>query len=587
MTKMIIPNKSLFGAAKRWIHSLRLVLVLGGCLFSLPHLQAQLSSVGNEGVSESEAVSELIDQLRRKADTIQYRDPSRAMRLAKEALQLAISQNDPAEEGLTRALIGKYFVAGAEYDSARIYFDRADELARISGNDTIRAWVINQIVIFQIRVGETEEARKLCEEGLEIARRMGDIAGAGNLCNQMGATYHYLGDPYRAMDWYQYGLTLFKHSGNALGIASSYSNLGIVYSMQGNDEHVLEYMLAGKAVVEKKKDTTMLLTSLINVGSAHAQLGQDSLALVAFEECLALAEKVQQPSKIALALANIGRHHLQQFDFGKARESLEKSYHIYDEIGNQRGIASSGVSLAKIYLEEGEPKKALPLLQNAHEWAMTNQERKVQQRACEIMVAIHEALGNPVEALKCHREFKAVSDSLVNAETIRMATLDASKTEYELEKSLAEEGRKRETELREAQTKQERIWKYIFICAAGALLIYALAVIGYYRALKRRTKIISEQRDKIAYLNSNLEKLVRERTRELKIKTEQLSEYIFTNSHRVRGPLARILGLVGVWRANGFSTMEEYEQMFEFIDRSAKEADRVIYEISDKLEQEG
>ena len=47
-------------------------------------------------------------------------------------------------------------------------------------------------------------------------------------------------------------------------------------------------------------------------------------------------------------------------------------------------------------------------------------------------------------------------------------------------------------------------------------------------------------------VNSDLENNVEERTREVKIQNQKLIEYAYFNAHKVRGPLARILGLVNV-----------------------------------------
>jgi len=52
------------------------------------------------------------------------------------------------------------------------------------------------------------------------------------------------------------------------------------------------------------------------------------------------------------------------------------------------------------------------------------------------------------------------------------------------------------------------------------------------------------QAEEIKGINENLETVIKDRTYELEIKNKALEEYAFINAHKLRAPLARILGLV-------------------------------------------
>lgn len=82
-------------------------------------------------------------------------------------------------------------------------------------------------------------------------------------------------------------------------------------------------------------------------------------------------------------------------------------------------------------------------------------------------------------------------------------------------------------------------------------------------------------------LNSHLERLVEERTREVQRQNEQLIRYAYSNAHHLRGPVARLLGLIQL------SKMEsdlEYAFIFQKIEEQANEIDDVVKGINRELE---
>ncbi|MEX2597882.1 MAG: PAS domain S-box protein [Salibacteraceae bacterium] len=65
---------------------------------------------------------------------------------------------------------------------------------------------------------------------------------------------------------------------------------------------------------------------------------------------------------------------------------------------------------------------------------------------------------------------------------------------------------------------------------------------------------------------------------------DKLKEIAWTQSHVVRAPLARIMGLVNLL-TDGETSMEEKEQVLQYIDQSAKELDEIIQDVVRKSNQ--
>ena len=117
-------------------------------------------------------------------------------------------------------------------------------------------------------------------------------------------------------------------------------------------------------------------------------------------------------------------------------------------------------------------------------------------------------------------------------------------------------------------------------------MLFLIGIVWHSLRIRKINQQLQQKSQEITSLNQNLEALVLDRTQELEKRNQQLAEYVFTNSHRVRGPIARILGLMQIHESNGFNSEEEQAQLFKFIHRAAKEDDAVVYEISERLESD-
>jgi signal transduction histidine kinase len=98
-------------------------------------------------------------------------------------------------------------------------------------------------------------------------------------------------------------------------------------------------------------------------------------------------------------------------------------------------------------------------------------------------------------------------------------------------------------------------------------------------------KTINEQlnalNEELATMNESLEATVRRRTEELETQNQQLTEYAFINSHLLRAPLARILGLANLISSE--VTTYQDQRLMEGLIQSTHELDTIIRRISDVL----
>ena len=123
------------------------------------------------------------------------------------------------------------------------------------------------------------------------------------------------------------------------------------------------------------------------------------------------------------------------------------------------------------------------------------------------------------------------------------------------------------------------------------------------KLVKDRTKLINKQKlelkernehlvqaeeevkatnDQLRQVNDNLELTVAKRTEKIKLKNEKIRKFAFLNSHRVRAPLTRILGLINVYQTCDLKK-EDIDHVNDSIQKSAIELDEITRKINDEL----
>lgn len=133
---------------------------------------------------------------------------------------------------------------------------------------------------------------------------------------------------------------------------------------------------------------------------------------------------------------------------------------------------------------------------------------------------------------------------------------------------------------------------FILTYATGVLKASYDRIHQYLRdtniALNDKAKEIEAQneeliqiQDNLNELNSNLEKIVNERTEKIQVQNELLIKYSYTNAHHLRGPVARLLGLATIYKLERETNPDFFiEKMVE----QANEIDSVVKKINTDLD---
>ena len=138
--------------------------------------------------------------------------------------------------------------------------------------------------------------------------------------------------------------------------------------------------------------------------------------------------------------------------------------------------------------------------------------------------------------------------------------------------------------------EQELVHTDIFLITTFTIGIYYMVYVKnrydhMQELLAWQNQELSKLNEELLAMNSELEGLANEKTQKLRIQNQKLINYAFMNAHKVRGPLARIMGLVHLLRIRAID-LEERPDAYDNLYFSAEELDTEIKAINNMLYKE-
>ena len=99
--------------------------------------------------------------------------------------------------------------------------------------------------------------------------------------------------------------------------------------------------------------------------------------------------------------------------------------------------------------------------------------------------------------------------------------------------------------------------------------------------IETQNEELQQSQENLSELNNHLEQLVEDRTNKIKEQNERLIRYAYANAHHLRGPVARLLGLIQVSK---METNLDYKFLFDRIQEQTIELDEVVKGINRELQ---
>ncbi|AFM03324.1 hypothetical protein Fleli_0867 [Bernardetia litoralis DSM 6794] len=101
--------------------------------------------------------------------------------------------------------------------------------------------------------------------------------------------------------------------------------------------------------------------------------------------------------------------------------------------------------------------------------------------------------------------------------------------------------------------------------------------------LTRQSEELKCSHEEVVAMNDNLEEVVNQRNQEVMEKNQMLEEYAFINAHKLRAPVARLLGLMQIIEFS--KNTDEIEFYLQLCNQEIKDLDRIVWAIKEAIEE--
>ncbi len=408
---------------------------------------------------------------------------------------------------------------------------------------------------------------------------------------KMGVCRHQHYDIKRSTDLYFKGLEFTKEPSEFDEIKAKLYN-AIGWNFKLLDKHVaaLKYFNLAESFAKSVDNPQLQGLVLNNIGVTYKNLGKLDSALYFYQKSLSINKKFDNQRLVRFNLNNISVVLFELKQFKGARVYLNEALILNIEEHDTVEIVNNLMNLGGINFEEGFLQEAKNQLSKALALAIKSNSLDQQKGIYDTLTKVAERSGNYVEAFRYQSKYYTLIDSLYRKESEeKVLEIEAKYTSLQKDRDLQEAQRK---------AVEQRLFLSIII---GALVVTILIIFFLWRSIRiKRTnekmlvnlnheiqaqaEELKQANEEISVTNENLEGLVKNRTEVIQLQNNRLLQFAFMNSHKIRGPLATLMGLLNLLHDG--KSPDQSREILDHLKTTASKMDEIIQEVSRELEKE-
>jgi tetratricopeptide (TPR) repeat protein len=529
----------------------------------------------------------------------------------RDSLRIALKTSQGTSLTDTYLEISNFYYR-VDQDSMFYFAQQAHDLALKQNYKKGEAQSYLLMGISKRKQGDLTTALKLCQKSYEFSRTNNFREIEAEALNNIGLVYNYQGLYPTALEFYQKSFAIVEEIKSKKAMADVLNNLGGLYYNLKDYPLALDYWKRALELDLQLGDKNGAASRMNNIGFAYAGQGKYKMALSFYFASLRTYDSFAACGQV-FPLEDIGRIYLKTKKLDSAEfyllQALNKVKNCSDralEIGILTGLAD-------VYKAINKNEKALFYLENALTLGLKAGFNREAELAAKSLSELQEKLGHTKKALETFKIYQALQDSLFNNENAKAIGKLEAQYEYESAKN-QQKASQRIEDLEKEKILTRQIWiRNTFIAGFVAMIMVALLV---YRNFKRKkqsnirlrllNKEIKKQQKKLMSqseqlkdlnkslneLNSSLEHKIETRTQELNDKNAELenknaklANYAFLNAHKLRAPVATLLGLVMLFDNDKVDERERSEIVNKIRD-CAGDLNNIVKELRIMLEME-
>ncbi|MBI1769638.1 MAG: tetratricopeptide repeat protein [Bacteroidetes bacterium] len=498
-------------------------------------------------------------------------------------------------------------------------------------NDSIRVLLLNQLA-YANYYADPLASFKYGLEAKKIADNIHYSKGQADACRQIGMAYWEQGNIPNALNYFLEGLRIAELNHHPQVEADITSNIGTAYNSMGNPKEALIFLLRARQMQRRLMNKLRESAVLNNIGDSYLAMNQYAMAKDAYSTALDYSIHNGYKLGVTTNLRNLGNVFEANSQYDSALTHYFKCIKLSEQINDHRGYILSHKSIASVYFKIKKFSLAKHHGQTALGQALKRNLRAIIRDLYDLLYKIAEAENDQNKSFEYFRLFVAYKDSVQNLKV--ESKIAAERLRFESNKKQAEiELLKKNGELQsEGIMIKNTQLTFIAVLALLAILFLVISTRNYRRikvknnelavkndevnqqhiqikiqhdelivlneelrsqqeevmsqrdALAEKNKEIETMSKQVAEVNEKLEQLVAHRTEALENQNTKLSGYAFLNAHKLRAPLARIMGLVNLLQMK--SNAGEKPVIMNHLANSSDELSEVASTISKAIQDE-
>ncbi|GGB01964.1 histidine kinase dimerization/phosphoacceptor domain -containing protein [Puia dinghuensis] len=429
-----------------------------------------------------------------------------------KALELYKTLDDPEDMGFAWFEMANYYSDASEGIShKRDCFDEAMPLFRAAGDKENEAFALKNMGDCNMVMENDTLAAKQLLSALVIYRSIGykDLQGVYDLLGQASS---WMGD---YADAVKYGLEALRTAENrhdtSLQLCTIYNRLGVAYTNWGGLDQAIVYWKMAMDIAVKYKDLPAMRVVMQNLCAGLSRQGQWEEA-IRYERLTQAAIKGpgDRLDSSYLALAYLDTYtRARQFDKAKIyADELMSLLKAHPDAARASDLAYA--VLFRYYMAIRRYPEAKENALTYLSMELANNQKKKKARAYEMMSGVDSALGNYQAAFSDYKNYKKITDSMLNETTsFQFAEQQVGYNTEQKDKDILL--LKQQQEIEQARLTQTRILNRVG--GIGVVVLGLLLVLLYNRYLvKQRLNRELEIRQQLICEKSNaLESLLKEK----------------------------------------------------------------------------
>jgi tetratricopeptide (TPR) repeat protein len=256
---------------------------------------------------------------------------------------------DESERGRAYNNLGGIYWRLGRYADGRTCYQRALELARLSGNQIGQAGALANVALSHFRLGEYAAAIDCNEQALALFDALGNRSGVGSALAGLGWSTLRLGRADEALARFEQELSeLREHGTDTFEEAHAMANIGAAHLARGDHSAARHWYLRSLALCRRLSFTAGEADAINGLGRVNLASGRIDWALAWHQEALAVAERIGLRA-FTIEVRNDYGHAL--FRAGRLAEALDQHRSAWADAEElqeafELGRARAGAALA-------------------------------------------------------------------------------------------------------------------------------------------------------------------------------------------------------------------------------------------------